>query len=213
MGYQTVASEDAAPVLDITIKQLEEMSDLYADATDQVQNTIFRTILKKVTSLMTDRAAVMKKKKNGHDFLSFIQTELGQDTVVHFLHCSAHFLLGLRRACETDMKEAGGAQKLGRDTHSKHNLFSHSTECATSRLIRTASDLTGPRGDEKSGCREEWLAFCEELDIKSRMTSDRSNRFNSYFKGAAAVIHHRKALGRFFPKFDTLQPQNPGCWR
>ena len=154
------------------------MSDLYADATDQVQNTIFRTILKKVTSLMTDRAAVMKKK-NGHDFLSFIQTELGQDTVVHFLHCSAHFLLGLRRACETDMKEAGGAQKLGRDTHSKHNLFSHSTECATSRLIRTASDLTGPRGDENSGCREEWLAFCEELDIKSRMTSDRSNRFNS----------------------------------
>ena len=65
-------------------------------------------------------------------------------------------------------------------------------------MIRTASHVTGPRGDQKNGCRVEWLAYCEEKGVKSRMTSYRSNRFNSYFEGAAAIIHHRRTLVSFF---------------
>ena len=197
LGHRTVAAEDAVTLLDITIKQLEEMSDLYADATDQDKDTIYKSLLTKLTSLMSDRAAVMKKFNR--DFHAFVQTQLGQDIAVHFLHCNAHFLLGLSRACETGMKEAEGADKLGRDKHVKYRMFAYTAEGATSRLIRTASALTGPQGDQKNGCREEWLACCDRWDIKSRMTSYRSNRFNSYFEGAAAVVHHREDLVKFFP--------------
>ena len=59
------------------------------------------------------------------------------------------------------------------------------------------SNITGPRGDDKNGCRAEWLAFCEETRKRSIMTSYRSNRFNSYFLGAAAVIHHLNDLQSF----------------
>ena len=37
---------------------------------------------------MTDRAAVMKKFDA--DFLNFIRTPVGQEAVVHFLHCKVH---------------------------------------------------------------------------------------------------------------------------
>ena len=44
----------------------------------------------------------------------------------------------------------------------------------------------------------EWLAYCEEKEVRSRMTSYRSNRFNSFFEGAAVIIHHRRTLLSFF---------------
>jgi len=47
---------------------------------------------------MTDRAAVMKRFDA--DFLQFIRTQVGKETVVHFLHCNAHYLLGLSRSTE-----------------------------------------------------------------------------------------------------------------
>ena len=121
---------------------------------------------------MSDRAAVMKKFNK--DFLSFIQSELGQQTLAHFLYCNAHFHLGLSGACEAELKPIEKsviemhAEKLGRYKHAKFFMFS-STESATSRVIRMASELTGPRGDEKNGCREEWLAYVEERDKDSIM--------------------------------------------
>lgn len=96
------------------------------------------------------------------------------------------------------MQESQPQEKLGRDKSTRFVMFK-STEAATCRVIRIAADLTGPRGDEKNGCRMDWLAFCEEKDQKSRMTSYRSNRFNSFFEGAAAIIHHQTDLRSFFP--------------
>ena len=68
---------------------------------------------------MTDRAAVMKKFDA--DFLNFIRTQVGQEAMVHFLHCNAHFLLGLSRstdlalqAAEKAVTETSGTA-LGRD--------------------------------------------------------------------------------------------------
>ena len=47
-----------------------------------------------------------------------------------------------------------------------------------------ACDILGPRGDDKNGFRQEWLAFCEtELDRPSAITSFRDNRFNNAFQG------------------------------
>ena len=36
----------------------------------------------------------------------FTESERGQDVSLHFLHCNAHFLLGLSRSCQTAMKHA-----------------------------------------------------------------------------------------------------------
>jgi len=44
----------------------------------------------------------------------------------------------------------------------------------------------------------EWLAYCDEKEVRSMMTSYRSNRFNSFYEGAAAIIHHRVTLLGFF---------------
>jgi len=199
-----VATEDAATLLEVTVRQLEEMTDLYCKYKEEDMETTFQQILSRLTSFMSDRAAVMKKFNT--EFLSFIRTRLGQETVVHFLYCNAHFLLGLSRACELSLKhaeeklvqESQPQEKLGRDKSTRFVMFK-STEAATCRVIRIAADLTGPRGDEKNGCRMDWLAFCEEKAQKSRMTSYRSNRFNSFFEGAAAIIHHQTDLRSFFP--------------
>lgn len=67
LGFLIVPTEDAATLLDITAKRFEDMADLYAEVTDQERQEIFQNLLKKLSSLMSDRAAVMKKFNS--DFL------------------------------------------------------------------------------------------------------------------------------------------------
>lgn len=145
LGFTPVASEDAATLLEMTVHQLQEMGDLYCDATDDNKEQVFKALLQKLTSFMTDRAAVMKKFDA--DFLQFIRTQVGQETVVHFLHCNAHYLLGLSRSTDLALQAAEKAARettgvaLGRDQQAKFRFFK-SKETATSRLIR--SDVKGP---------------------------------------------------------------------
>ena len=90
-----------------------------------------------------------------------------------------------------------GRTPLGRDAEKKFKLY-HSSETAASCLIRTASDVLGPRGDEKSSCWADWQAYCEEEDVKSYMTSFRSNHFNNFLEGAAAIVHRAEDMKTFF---------------
>ncbi|GFR74711.1 hypothetical protein ElyMa_000436500 [Elysia marginata] len=102
------------------------------------------------------------------------------------------------RKQESQIEESSG--KLGRGSH---GTFKHwnDDETSASRLIRTASDVFGPRGDEKSGCREEWLAFCDTFSIKSIYTSYRSNRFNNLFENSVALLFHRTHSLQFLEDF------------
>ena len=203
LGLATVATEDASTLLEITVQLLEEITDIYSsDKSEDEKNQVFHSLLSNLTSVMSDRASVMKcfDRKLEH----FLQSELGHDARLQFLHCNAHFLLGLSRASEIALRKIEETiqennKKLGRDKLTKFQRFKK-TENATSRLIRTASDILGPRGDEKNGCRAEWLGFCEEARKKSCMTSYRSNRFNSYFLGAAAIIYHLDDIRSFLSK-------------
>ena len=52
-----------------------------------------KTVLYKVTSLMTDRAFAMKSF--GRLFEDHVKNEIGENVLVHFLHCNAHYLLGI----------------------------------------------------------------------------------------------------------------------
>ena len=73
---------------------------------------------------MTDRAATMKCFDSKLDFL---KSEVGCDVKLSFLHCNAHFLLGLQSSCdkafdyfEKDVTLNTG-ESLGRD---KDKMFS-----------------------------------------------------------------------------------------
>ena len=135
---------------------------------------------------MTHRAAVMKCYDKKLE--EYLRPQLGQDATLHFLHCNAHCLLGFSRACDIALKtiEDDTIQEsnasLGRDKDPRFHRFKK-TETATARVIRMTSDITGPRGDDKKGCRADWLAFCEEQGKQSLLTSYRSNRFNRVFFG------------------------------
>ncbi|GFO43030.1 hypothetical protein PoB_006953500 [Plakobranchus ocellatus] len=194
LGFVDVPCEDASTLLDVTVAVLSELGDVYDPDN---RETIFKEILIKLHSTMTDRASAMKKFSSSLNM--YKQDKLGTDYDIHFLHCNAHFLLGLSSACEGTMKKVEQGyvdktgRKLGRDQNSKFGRFS-SSEAAVSRYIRTACAILGPRGDQKSGCRVEWLAFCEEQQIISRLPSYRSNRFNCYFEAAARLIQLHKSI-------------------
>ena len=113
---------------------------------------------------MSDRASAMKLfDKKLADLKNSI---LGENTSTNFLFCNAHFLLGLSKATEEALSEIEESviqednRVLGRDTDGAFSSFSTCSESATCRLIRLAAEVLGPRGDEKNGCREYWLAFC-----------------------------------------------------
>ena len=75
---------------------------------------------------------------------------------------------------------------LGRASQS---AFKHSSsEETSSPLIRTASDVFGPKGDKKSGCQEEWLAHCDSCQVGSQFTSDRNNCFDNLFENPQAIF-------------------------
>ena len=205
LGFVQVESENASTLLDITTGVLDELSAVYCwKDEDKEKDAVFSELLKSITSLMSDRAAVMKSFNS--KLLDYKQAQLGEEHgSTHFLYCNAHYLLGLSRASETVLKteektitaETGG---LGRDALPKFNHFKSACETATSRVIRTACDIFGPRGDEKNGCRAEWQGFCEINGRKSTVPCYRSNRFNCYFEGAASLIHHRQDMMGFFSK-------------
>ncbi|GFS20596.1 hypothetical protein ElyMa_003316800 [Elysia marginata] len=99
------------------------------------------------------------------------------------------------REIEKNLKESE-QRKLGRDELKAYSTFASAPETSACRLIRTAAECVGPRGDEKSGSRAEWLAYCEcdKQGTKSKFTSFGANRFNNLFENAAAVPYHRQHL-------------------
>ena len=117
----------------------------------------------------------------------------------------------MSKACEAALKTAEreiSQTGLGQDALSRFSHFKSSDENATSRLIRTACDCLGPKGDEKSGCQTEWQGYCNTIEKQLKMTSYRSNRFNCYF-GAAATIFHQEDIDHSVSSrwYVTLKPQ------
>ncbi|GFR74879.1 hypothetical protein ElyMa_000440800 [Elysia marginata] len=197
LGYVPVACENANTLLDLSLSVLQQLYVTYSDFSFIDTHELMKTVLSKITSLMTDRAAAMKSY--GRLFEEHVKSEIGGDVIVHFLHCSAHYLLGLVSACEKAVsaiecnfvREHGS---LGRDKEKKFVHFADAKEIATFCLLRTACEVLGPNGDQKSGCRMDWVSFCE----KSQIPSFKGNRFNCHFEAAAAIIFHVDKIKTFF---------------
>ena len=71
-------TEDAANLLDVIIRLLEEMTDIYI-STDAEKDEIFTVLLSKITSTMTDRTTTMKSFDKKLE--EFIRSKIGQQSM------------------------------------------------------------------------------------------------------------------------------------
>ncbi|KAL8599848.1 hypothetical protein ACOMHN_038421 [Nucella lapillus] len=126
LGFAPVATEDTTTLVELTIQILEEISDLYPEAEAQ-QN--FVQMLHGLSGIMTDRASVMKSF--GRSLEEERRVLLQTDEGLNFLHCNAHFLLGLGAECKKVLgqEEKDGGERLGRDSLPRFNSYSKNTEC------------------------------------------------------------------------------------
>ena len=75
--------------------------------------------------------------------------------------------------------------------------YRQNNEPAAFRAIRNISECLGPNGDAKNGARQQWLAYCNMLQRKSKIISYRANRFNNVFDGALLVLFHKNDIVDF----------------
>lgn len=201
MGFSAVSTENTTTLVDITINLVQELSDIYSE---QEAQESFLEILSNMSGTMCDRAAVMGSfaRALDNERREMLQTEEN----LQFLHCNAHFLLGMSEECKkaTAKLEKDGGQRLGRDQLPKFRNFQSASESSVFRYVRLACDCLGPRGDEKNGCRDMWEAYCLMTDRASAITSFRGNRFNNLFEAAAAVHYHRSDILDFLQSLPTL---------
>ncbi|GFS24279.1 hypothetical protein ElyMa_003411500, partial [Elysia marginata] len=205
LGFSEIATDDAQTLLEKTLDLFNELCKIYCDDENVERDIVFKEIISKMKCLMSDRASVMKLfDKKMAELRNQI---LDGDVQTHFLFCNAHFLLGISGAVENSMRElekivTEDGEKLGRDDSGAYARFSNSAESSVSRLTRTAAEVMGPRGDDKSGCRSEWLEFLDGFqDVKSRFCSFRANRFNNVFENASAIVFHQHHIVSFLEDF------------
>ncbi|GFN80980.1 hypothetical protein PoB_000748600 [Plakobranchus ocellatus] len=171
LGFSSIASDDANSMLEQTKQTFEDIVNCSNfDMNDDSKCETFKECMSKMKCLMSDRAANMKLfNKKVHEWRKDILCE--EDVETHFLYSNAHFLLGLYAATQKaiSMKEELIVREmgsLGRDQEAKFKHFNSSSESAGLRAIRTAAEVLGPRGDEKSGARQEWINYCKQMIVK-----------------------------------------------
>ena len=124
----------------------------------------------------------MSQKKYKVELNDAIKTTLGQENI-QFLYCNVHFLLGLSSTSDKTLKGVQAELKedqIGRDLNP---LFQ--TKAAAVCYILMACEALGPKGDEKNGCQDAWLAYCSISSQTSLVTSFKGNRFNNLFEAAS----------------------------
>lgn len=150
-GFQAISTENTTNLVSQAVSILEELSLVYDEDPDKRQE-VFVTLLQNLSALMSDRAAVMKSFDAGMN--SARKDLLNTDENLLFLHCNAHYLLGLVTATDKVFKGGCGEDRapMGRETIAKFQRSSRGEHPVT-RFIREACACLGPRGDDKFGCR------------------------------------------------------------
>ena len=102
---------------------------------------------------------------------------------LHFgLENQLNFLLGPSSKSNTALTAIQKEQdksRIGRDLEPQFQHFS-TPEAAAVRYICMACEVLGPRGDEKSGCRDAWIAFCALNEKPSVISIFKANGFNNW---------------------------------
>ncbi|KAK3770798.1 hypothetical protein RRG08_036400 [Elysia crispata] len=173
-----------------TVKWLKTLSTQCSQMSDSLLTSNVLTTIKKYK--------LLSKMKNANDLEDFLKKQFPEESNSIFAESSESSVNTtemsevitpqscsqcdkLKNVTDAAIKKEEGLldEKLGRDKSNTFSHFASSGETAAFRVIRTTSDVFGPRGDEKNGCREDWLAYCDTHEIKSQFTTYRSNRFNN----------------------------------
>ena len=136
LGFDPVANETAQTVLDIALSKLDEFAMLTSTEDTEAEK---KKNLQNLVGLTTDRANTMKCV--GKLLQQHITATLQQEVQVEFLHCNAHFLLGISTGAEKALvrvaKENGLEGRLGRDNiPAFHGFTAHSSESAVCRHVQ-----------------------------------------------------------------------------
>ena len=108
-------------------------------------------------------------------------------SLLYFPYCSAHVLLGFHSEVDSNLQQLDKAE----------GILNNIKESRAIKTIRRVCELFGPRGDERNGRREDWLAYMKLTDKTSKIISYRANCFNNLFSGAETVIDHRDDILSF----------------
>ena len=195
LGFTMVSTEDTQTLLSIACNLFQGLADIYENDADHH----YKTMLANMVGLMNDRSSVMKSFDRQFDDQR--RQVLNTEESLQFLHCNAHFLLGLSSEAEHIVKDITKGRAFGRDQIKAFGHFSNSSETCVSRYLRLACSSLGPRGDEKS--QDTWEAFRELQGESPQITSFRSNRFNNFFQGAVGLHYHHSAIQVFFTEYHT----------
>ena len=201
LPFSQIVRDDSDTLLESLISAFKQVCDVYCmDDSSSDKDVLFKEFIFKLKALMSDRASVMKCfDRKVAEFKSELLGE--DDCSTHFLFCNAHFLLALSSAAEEAILSVTDGEKLGRDCEPVFKSFENAPEAGAVRVIHMTADVLGPRGDERHGCRENWVVFCKSKDINSLFSSYRSNRFNCLFQNASALLFHRDDIEPFLEKY------------
>ena len=141
----------------------------------------------------------MKRFKK--DLNEAIQTTLGTEESIEFLGCplSGRIKCQNKHSLQDTQRERGenrlGRNRLGRNRQPRFQK-NKTSEAAVVCYIRMACEVLGPRGDEKNGCRDGWVACCSLNQKPSVISifSFKGNHFNNLFEAAAALHFHRAGI-------------------
>ena len=200
-GFSPVAVEDSSTLLENVISMMDELSYVYDE---ENREAVYKIMIDKMFSTMSDRSSV--NKKFNEDLNKHRKDISDSSSELIYLYCNAHFLLGLSHKCESILLEfekkleAELGRPLGRNNNAKFKNW-HSSESHSARYVRTASDVLGPRGDQKNGCPSYWNAYLSRNDQRSSVTSFRSNRFNNFFEGSRGLFHHQSDIVDFLSEY------------
>ena len=130
LGFTMVSTEDTQTLLAIACNNLfQELADTYEN--DKEQH--YKTMLANMVGLMSDRACVMKYFDRQFDDQR--RQLLNTEEWLQFLHCNAHFLLGLSSEADKIVKDMTKGSIFGRHKVKAFGHFSNCSETCVSRYL------------------------------------------------------------------------------
>ena len=186
LDLKPIEREDSSTVNQTVQNFLSDVAEHSNTGEDTI--TVVSKMISTLANLMSDRSSVMKKYNElFNEWRSqLLKEKLPNENIseLHFIYCSAHVLLGFHTAVDTALKDGQTMDE---------SLAVHT--------IRIVCELFGPRGDEKNGRRQDWLAYMNVVDKKSTIPLYRANRFNNVFSGAVAVYSHLDDIKTFISEY------------
>lgn len=193
-------------LLDIAMLSVQKLSSIYGQKSATCRQVSLDLLRNQYALTCREHPALAELEQT----LESLAGETRLASPVHFLNRNANFLVEMYDAIEQQIlnfeKEIilSKDEKLGRDKLPQFLNFVNLSESATSRYIHMARDILTPQTSGPHTYGKHWVAFCEEKKNPSRLVTQPSNRFKSYFEAAAGLVHHHKELPLFLSDLLTL---------